>query len=124
MPRFTNPNSKKIYSAIEKINNSIDEDVDIRVETLAKECGMSVSNFRVVFKKVTGYSPKEYIVSVRLSYAEYLLLNTQYSIQAIADMSGFSTPANFYTIFQKNYKVTPKAYRASAMYIHKNTKTV
>ena len=113
MPEFTNPNSEMICAIVERINNSIHsgEELDIRVETLARECNMSVSNFRLVFKSVTGYSPKEYITSVRLGYAEHLLLNTQHSVQAIADMAGFSTPANFYKKFQEIYGVTPKEYR-------------
>lgn len=113
-PTFVNPNIEKINLALERIQEGVNQMADIRVEQLAEECGMSVSNFRLVFKSVTGFSPKEYVINLRLNYAEHLLLNTQYSVQAISDMAGFSTPANFYSKFQKCYGMTPKAYRESA----------
>lgn len=113
---FTNPNADQICSILEYINTTIhtDGEADIRITELAKKCGMSLSNFRRTFKNLTGYSPKEYIISIRLGYAEYLLLNTRHSAQAIADMVGFSTPANFYRKFQEVYGLTPKEYRRSA----------
>ncbi len=105
-----------IVEIVEKINQRVHSDgaASMRVEELARECNMSLSNFRVAFKRVTGFPPKEYITIVRLNYAEHLLLDTDYSIRTIAEKVGFPTSASFHDKFLKAYGVTPKKYRDSA----------
>lgn len=65
------------------------------------------------FKQVTGYSPKEYILLNRLSYAKQLLLQTDLSVLQVSEQSGFSDVNNFIRYFKREFSVTPKRYRAS-----------
>lgn len=64
------------------------------------------------FKQVTGYSPKEYILLNRLSYARQLLLQTDLSVLQVSEQSGFSDVNNFIRYFKREFSVTPRKYRA------------
>lgn len=63
------------------------------------------------FKQVTGYSPKEYILLNRLSYAKQLLLQTDLSVLQVSEQSGFSDVNNFIRYFKREFSTTPLRYR-------------
>ena len=63
------------------------------------------------FKELTGYSPKQYIMLHRLSYARSLIMTTDSSISDIAHMSGFSDVNNFIRHFKHQYGHTPTHFR-------------
>lgn len=66
------------------------------------------------FKQVTGFSPKEYIMLNRLSYAKKLLLQTDLSVLQISEKCGFSDVNNFIRYFKREFSTTPKRYRATS----------
>ncbi len=63
------------------------------------------------FKETTGFSPKEYIILNRLSYAKRLLLQSELSVLEISEKCGFSDVNNFIRYFKREFSVTPKRYR-------------
>ncbi|NJD03043.1 MAG: helix-turn-helix domain-containing protein [Ruminiclostridium sp.] len=63
------------------------------------------------FKKVCGYSFKEYLILQRLSRAKYLLVESSLSITDICTATGFNNINNFIRIFKKNERESPFQYR-------------
>ncbi len=101
----------RIAPAINRINTQLYDPTRISEAALAKVCGMSVSNFRRVFKSETGLSPKVYITKARMDYAEYLLKNTNMTITEIAAKLGYNAVCGFNKIFVSVFGMSPSSYR-------------
>jgi len=72
-----------------------------------------VSEKRVyeVVRELTDMSFNEYLLSLRMKRAAYLLMSTQESIADIADQCGFQGSSTFYRVFKKYYGMPPGQYR-------------
>lgn len=101
----------KIAPAIAIINVHMTNSAMIKEDALAEVCKMSVPNMRRLFIKYTGLSPKVYINRTRMSYAEYLLMNTDMTILNIANEVGYSEVSGFNRIFASTFGMTPSSYR-------------
>ncbi len=84
---------------------------DITLEEIAAEAYLSKSHFCVLFKKLNGLTPWEYINIKRINKAVELLKTTNESVLDIATQCGYNNTANFNKIFKSITKQTPKAYR-------------
>ncbi|MDE5604256.1 MAG: AraC family transcriptional regulator [Eubacterium sp.] len=98
---------------IEKAKNFIllNYDKNISVQEIADQALMSVSFFSKVFKETTGFSPYDYLLSVRLDKAKELLQKTDDSIQNIAFKTGFNSASNFIYFFKKEMGISPLKFR-------------
>lgn len=81
------------------------------IADLAKNSSMSKSNFLKYFRIVTGLSPLQYILNLRLNYSCRKLITSKKPISEIAFESGFSDSNYFARIFHKHIRCTPKQYR-------------
>lgn len=63
------------------------------------------------FKKWIGFSPIEYVISLRISYSKDLLKNSELTIREVSEHSGFSNVGHFINMFKKKEKITPLQYR-------------
>lgn len=72
-----------------------------------------ISNYTLsrMFKSQVGVGFAEYLIEKRLNYAKNLLLESDYSINDIALMSGFSSVHYFSRMFKASLNVTPSAFR-------------
>ena len=84
---------------------------EINVEDYALLRGMSASNFYRVFKQISGSTPLQYILKLRLSNAQNLLENSNLSIAEIASAVGYENPLYFSRLFNKHIGVSPSEYR-------------
>ena len=64
-----------------------------------------------IFKQYLNTTPIDYINSLRLSYAENLLLNTDMSILDVCLEAGFGNLSYFYERFRKQFNTTPYKFR-------------
>lgn len=65
------------------------------------------------FKKYTGFSPNEYLISLRINAAKDLLLNTTLPACKIAFQVGIHDVNNFNALFKKRVGMTPIKFRNS-----------
>lgn len=84
---------------------------DISIEQYAESRGMSVSWFIRNFKKYTGMTPMQFIVSRRINNAQLLLEQTNYSINEIAKVVGYDDQLYFSRLFRKQKGFSPSQYR-------------
>lgn len=83
----------------------------ISLKDIAEHVNYSEFYFSRLFKTIIGDTPYNFLVNRRLSQAKMLLSTTHLSIQNIAENSGFVFESNFYSVFKKKFKMTPKQYR-------------
>lgn len=72
----------------------------LTIQQIAKELGVSYSNFRKLFKEYTGLSPATYQQDLKLQRAKELLSTTNMSIKEIAYQLNFDSPDYFSAKFK------------------------
>jgi len=101
---------KFINEFIAIVENNIPNE-DFSVEDICREIGISrVQLYRKV-KALIGYNVNDYISTVRLQKAKYLLADPQLTIADVAFKVGYSSQAYFSTVFKSKFNVTPTEYR-------------
>ncbi len=83
----------------------------ISVTKLAELCHVSEVYLRRMFQNAFSVSPAVYVRNKRIHYAKELLQAEEYSVTAVAMLSGFNDTAYFAREFKKIVGVTPSAYR-------------
>ncbi len=95
----------RIYHALCYIDENFSQ--DIPVLQVADYVHMSYSYFARLFKAITGKTFKEYLRSVRMEHAEYLLTATKMSVTETALAAGYSSLAYFIAEYKQTYGTTP-----------------
>ncbi len=91
------------------MEDNVGEPLD--TETIARSLNISYSRFRRDFKRVTGLSPNQYHLQLRIGRAKELLNNTTLSVGEIAYKLGYNSPFYFSKIFQQKTGMRPKIWR-------------
>ena len=86
----------------------------IRINEVAYEMGINRCYLSTAFKKMTGYSPAEYLLQVRMEKAKSLLMKTNYSINRIATEVGYADQLAFSRMFKRRFGESPARYRQEA----------
>ncbi|MCF8358405.1 MAG: response regulator [Prolixibacteraceae bacterium] len=73
----------------------------------ASSMNVSTSLLYVKVKSLTDQSPSDFIRTVRLDHAWELLHSKNYSVTEVSELSGFSNPGYFCTVFKKHFGKTP-----------------
>jgi signal transduction histidine kinase/DNA-binding NarL/FixJ family response regulator/ABC-type xylose transport system substrate-binding protein len=103
---------RKFISEFSSIVESNIANENFGVDDICKEIGISrVQLYRKV-KAVLGLNINDYILSVRMQRAKYLLLNEDLSISDISFKVGFSSQAYFSTVFKSKFGFTPSEFKA------------
>jgi len=87
---------------------------DIPLSRLAGIACMSESKLKTCFKRHTGCTVTEYIQGRRMSQAEHLLIDTDFTMGQIAQMIGYTTSSRFAGLFKKSTGILPIEYRKIA----------
>lgn len=103
---------RKFVSEFSSIVESNIANEDFGVDDICKEIGISrVQLYRKV-KALLGLNVNDYILSVRMLKAKYLLLNEDLTISEISFKVGFSSQAYFATVFKSKFGATPSEFKA------------
>ncbi len=98
---------------IEYVKVSIENNYEqpISLNTLAKEYYVNASYLSHCFKKKTGISLIDFLITTRIQHAKLLLMDTDELIIDIANSCGFNTIAHFNSCFKRLEECTPSQYR-------------
>lgn len=100
---------------------SIHFNEEIHLDDLGKSVGMSARWLSKSFFVTYGIKLVDFINSVRINYAAYLLETTEQLISEISDVCGFGTLRSFNRIFKNNMGCSPREHRENN---RKNTKNI
>ncbi|MHB9056537.1 MAG: hybrid sensor histidine kinase/response regulator transcription factor [Paludibacteraceae bacterium] len=102
---------KLLERATEIVTNHI-SNPDFDINTFAAEIYLSRTNLFNKIKGITGQTPNEFIINIRLKMSLLYLMNSpEMSIDDISIRVGFNSSSYFIKKFRKLYGVTPSQYR-------------
>lgn len=84
---------------------------DISVEDIAASAGLNRKALYTIFKKLTGFSTRDYLIYYRMCKATDLLKTTNHPVETIAVSVGYSDQFHFSKEFKKNVGMSPSEYR-------------
>ena len=87
------------------------ENASLSMAAVAKQCAVSQSGLRRIFKQYMDQTPVQYRMRVRLKRAVYLLESSDLSVEEIAARLDFFDAAYFCKVFREEFGVTPGEYR-------------
>lgn len=88
----------------------------ISIRKTAQAAGMSHATFIRAFKNYQGVTPVSFLIQIRVRQVADLLVNTSFTIEEIAEQSGFPNRAYMSRVFRKITGSPPACFRKA----HKN----
>ena len=85
----------------------------ITLDDASRLTGMSPSALSRYFKKQSGSCFVDFLTSIRINRACYLLRETEYPVNQICEECGFQSISNFNKHFRKAEGLSPREYRAA-----------
>ncbi|MCI5648992.1 MAG: response regulator [Fusicatenibacter sp.] len=85
--------------------------MNLGVDQMAREVGMTPNYLSSVFKKETGENLSRYLKNFRMEKAREMLENTNEKIGGICQKCGFSNVSYFCQSFRECYGISPQKYR-------------
>ena len=101
--------SKPVLQCMDYIHYHLHE--QILVSRLAEFVHLNESYLSILFKRQTGTTITEYIITKRMEAAENLLKYSDFSLADISDILHFASYSHFARTFRKYYHTSPKEYR-------------
>jgi signal transduction histidine kinase/DNA-binding response OmpR family regulator len=86
------------------------ENPDLNVEFLCQTLGMSQTKFYKRLKEITGKNITEFVRTVRLKKAAYIIAHEDVTIGEVMHKVGISSPSYFTAAFKKEFGKTPSQY--------------
>ncbi len=108
--KFYSRDRNKIYEAKQLLNESCSY---ITIEALSKQIGMNTFKLKKLFKETFSKPVFEYQTDIHFSKAYKLLLDTQDSIEYIADSCGYLSAGSFSNAFKRKFGIRPSELRKS-----------
>lgn len=84
---------------------------DLSIDDICKEINFSKYYFIRQFKAITGVTPKQMILELRLKKACKMISSSNDDFAVIAEACGFKTSKNLYYTFEKYYGINPTSYK-------------
>ncbi|MFV0361986.1 MAG: helix-turn-helix domain-containing protein [Suipraeoptans sp.] len=109
LPAVSAETKEKITAAQKIINENLVQPP--MVNHLGELVGLNKNALQRGFRVCTGHSVGEYLRARRMDFALELLRNTEMNVAEIAKKSGYQSPANFYTAFEKTFAARPSEMR-------------
>lgn len=98
--------TRRISKAVKQLRENIDQ--PLKIETIARDLGMSVSGFHHHFKSVTAMSPLQFQKQIRLQEARRLMLGEDLDVASAGFKVGYDDPAYFSRDYKKLFGAPPQ----------------
>lgn len=107
------PQKKFHESNFEFILNYVNSNAykNISVQQIAYNLGYNYDYLRQLFVKQKGQTLKSYIMDLRIDKVKTYLLNTEYTLEKIAEITGFSSASHMCMSFKKHTTFSPVEFR-------------
>ena len=106
---FSALSNPKLYQALELIHQNPQHAWSLSL--LGEKIGMSNATLTRHFNKMVGFSPMTYLSNWRMFRAYHLLKYSNFTLEAIAELVGFSSARTLNKAFVRYYGYTPKSLR-------------
>jgi len=100
---------KKVEALLAELSMSYDQRWTLK--QMAEQCGIQRTRLGIIFQKLTGGTPMEYLLRLRMERAKTLLRETDIKIIDIAFECGFGSSQYFANTFKHATGATPSEYR-------------
>jgi AraC family transcriptional regulator len=84
---------------------------DISLDDISRQSCLSPTHLFRTFKQIYNCSPHQYIIQIRLENARHMLKSTNYTLNEIVNLVGFTCPSTFIKLFKNKFRFTPGTYR-------------
>lgn len=117
-PRLTHYEAEQVYQAKDHLLDNID--TPISLANLASLVGTNKFKLNVGFKEVYGVTVFDFYLNARMEKAQFLLLDSDDSIETIAYLTGYNDLYSFSRAFKKYFGASPRQYRARPFFVTMN----
>ena len=100
---------ERIQTSLSYLNRHYAE--PLKLERLASMEYLSVSRYSALFRQLTGRSPQQYLIDLRLRNAQELLKSTDLSISEVARSVGYEDALYFSRLFRRRTGAPPSGLR-------------
>lgn len=108
----TNAQDQEFLATANRVLEAHADSTDFDIAAWGKELGIGRTRLFHKIKAITGFTPNEYILHVKMKKSLTLLTGSEpLTIAEIAYRLGFSNPAYFSKCFKKQFGMTPQEYR-------------
>ena len=83
----------------------------ISVEEIARSSYLSTTYITKIYKEVTGDTPINFLINLRMEKAMEILQEGHFSIQDVAKKVGYDDPYYFSKLFKKRFGLSPSSYK-------------
>ena len=102
----------KMIDVIQLMESNIE--APLPLPRIAEQCSLSLRQMERLFHRYRKQTPSQFYLSLRLSHARQLVLNTNQSVIDISIASGFPSPSYFTACYRKHFGQSPRNHRAQA----------
>jgi transcriptional regulator GlxA family with amidase domain len=106
----TGRETRRVVEAIRLVESDAGRRLELK--EMAASAGMSKYHFLRVFRRLTGVTPHQYLISARLRRAALALASSRRPIITVALDAGFGDLSTFNKTYHAAFGLTPTQYRA------------
>jgi AraC-like DNA-binding protein len=105
-PPVSSPQHEIVSRAIALLNN-MSNDASLTITSMAALLDISPKYLSAVFHRLTGVTPRQKLIRIRLERAFRLLKAGKFSVKEVAAMTGWRNQFYFSSSFRRHYGVSP-----------------
>jgi len=118
---FNESDNLHIERALKIMQNNISN--DLTLEDITSKLNLSDSYFIRLFKRKMKITPMKYFTKLKIEAATYMLTNTSFAVNSIAEKLNFYSEFHFSRVFKQYTGFAPTVYRKNYVYnIDRNRK--